>query len=382
MNDDRPALLGGTPAFPDGPPDWPPRDDAIREALDRAWRDGSWGKYHGGHVAELESRLAAAFDLPYALTCSSGTVAVELALRALKVRAGDEVLLAAYDYPGNFLTIHALGATPVLVDVHPDNGNLDPAAVEAACGPATRAAIVSHLHGGLVSMRQLRDIADRKGVKIVEDACQCPGARVDGKHAGTWGDVGVLSFGGSKLLTAGRGGAVITPHAEIFQRARLHQQRGNVVAPLSELQAAVLLPQLERLDQSNAFRRANVCRLLDAWRDLPGLRPFASLQGDDEPAFYKLGFFLNNEAFGLSRERFLAAVRAEGIAFDEGFRAVHVGRSPSRFRVPGTLLEAEKVHRQTVILHHPILLENDTSIEKLAQAIRKIWQQRDILSVL
>src|SRR5437763_375725 len=98
-------------------------------------------------------------------------------------------------------------------------------------------------------------------MKIVEDACQCPGALIDGKRAGAWGDVGVLSFGGSKLLTAGRGGAILTADAGAHQRARLWQNRANVVCPLSELQAAVLLPQLETLDARNARRLEQVRRL-------------------------------------------------------------------------------------------------------------------------
>src|SRR5262249_17999895 len=146
---DLPALLGGPAVRPQGPPDWPPPDDAVRQVLESAWCDGSWGKYHGGHVAALEARLAEYHGLPHALACGSGTFAVELALRALKVGPGEEVVLAAYDYPGNFLSVHAVGATPVLVDIHPDNWNLDPTRLEAACGPATRAVIVSHLHGGL-----------------------------------------------------------------------------------------------------------------------------------------------------------------------------------------------------------------------------------------
>src|SRR5439155_1399263 len=128
----------------------------------------------------------------HALACGSGTFAVELALRALKVGPGDEVMLAAYDYPGNFLCVHAVGATPVLVDIHPDNWNLDPARLEEACGPATRAVIVSHLHGGLVPMREVMGFAAARGIRVIEDAAQCPGAVVQGRRAGSWGDAGGL----------------------------------------------------------------------------------------------------------------------------------------------------------------------------------------------
>src|SRR5690242_15588273 len=99
---DLPAILGGASVRPQGPPDWPITDDAVLEALHTAYADGSWGRYHGGHVEQLEERLAAESGVERALTCGSGTFAVELALRALKVGPGDEVIMAAYDYGGNF----------------------------------------------------------------------------------------------------------------------------------------------------------------------------------------------------------------------------------------------------------------------------------------
>ncbi|HZU36107.1 MAG TPA: DegT/DnrJ/EryC1/StrS family aminotransferase, partial [Gemmataceae bacterium] len=103
-----PALLGGRPVRPQGPPAWPLADEEVRAALAQAFVDGSWGRYFGGNVERLESRLAEMHGVDFALPCGSGTFAVELALRALRVTAGDEVILAAYDYPGNFLTIHAV----------------------------------------------------------------------------------------------------------------------------------------------------------------------------------------------------------------------------------------------------------------------------------
>jgi dTDP-4-amino-4,6-dideoxygalactose transaminase len=369
--DDVPALLGGRPVRPEGPPDRPSPDAAVADAVTAALRDGSWGKYDGGHVKRLEERLARHHGVAHALACASGTFAVELALRALKVGPGDEVVLAAYDYVGNFLCVHAVGAMPVLIDVAGHNGNLDPAQVAGALGPATKAVIASHLHGGLVPMAELVDKARRHGVKVIEDAAQAPGAVVQGKRAGTWGDAGILSFGGSKLLTAGRGGALLTPHADVLQRARLVQHRGNVVCPLSELQAAALLPQLERLDERNARRRAAVARLTHLVRDVPGLTPFCNV-AEGETCYYKVGFRFDEAAFGLSRECFVEAARAEGVAFDEGFAALHVGRSPTRFRRAGDLTEAERAHRETVVLHHPVLLGSGEDVEQVAHAVKKI----------
>src|SRR5207302_2729527 len=119
-----PALLGGPPVRPQGPPDWPLPDTDVLAALQVAYADHSWGKYHGGRVEQLEQRLADYHGVPHVLACGSGTFAIELALRALRVGPGDEVAMAAYDYPGNFFAIHATGAMPVLVDVESGNCNL------------------------------------------------------------------------------------------------------------------------------------------------------------------------------------------------------------------------------------------------------------------
>jgi perosamine synthetase len=370
---DQPALLGGPPVRLQGPPEWPPSDEDILAALKAAHADGSWGKYHGKHVDRLEARLAEYHSITHSLTCGSGTFAVELALRALKVGPGDEVVLSAYDYPGNFLNVHAVGATPVLVDLDPLSWQLSLERLPAAIGPATKAIIASHLHGGQVPMAQLTALAAQRGLRVIEDSAQCPGAMVQGRRAGTWGDIGILSFGGSKLLTAGRGGALLTRHADLHQRARLFQTRGNIVCPLSELQAAVLMPQLERLDERNSCRRASAACLIEALRDVPGLRPLAGLPDGAEPGYYKVGVQLDEAAFGLGRERFVAALRAEGIAFDEGFRALHVGRSPSRFRRAGELAEADRAHRCCVVLHHPVLLGSDADVCEVAAAVRKVY---------
>jgi dTDP-4-amino-4,6-dideoxygalactose transaminase len=306
---------------------------------------------------------------------------MELALRALMVGPEAEVVLSAYDYPGNYLSIAALGAMPVLVEVDPHNWNLDPGQLAAAMTPATKAVIVSHLHGGLVSMKELLAVADANGVPVIEDAAQAAGASVQGRPAGSWGAIGVLSFGGSKLLSAGRGGAVLTNRPDIRQRVRVKQYRGNTVGPLSELQAAALEPQLEMLPARHAIRLANVRCLRTRLHYVPGLRLFENRVAEGEPAFYKVGFQFDATAFGLSRDRFLQAVRAEGIAMDDGFRALHIGRSPERFRQAGSLTEAERAHSGVVILHHPILLGSQADMEQIGIAIDKIWQYRQELSV-
>lgn len=368
------AIDGGPAVLPDGPPGWPPPDRSIREALLAAAEDGFWGRYHGPHCTRLAEQIAHLHDSEHVMLCCSGTVGVELALRGLGVGSGDEVLLAGYDFGGNFAAILAVGATPVLVDVAAENWQFDPSSIEAAVGPETKAVIVSHLHGGMVPMQEVMEQADRFGLQVVEDACQVPGARIQGRRAGCWGDVGVWSFGGSKLLTAGRGGAVFTPKAEVYQRIKLACERGNHAYPLSELQALVLNPQMEQLPGRNATRMKAASELIGALSPVQGLRPFITPQPPEgcEPGYYKLGFQYDASEFNeQARDAFAAAVRAEGVALDPGFRDFS-RRSSKRCRKVGQLEQSRLAGEGTLVLHHPVLLEGYTTLALVAEAIQKV----------
>ena len=362
------------------PPVWPLPDEDVEAALRRAFADGSWGKYHGPNCRELAERLATLHGSEHVVLTCSGTAAVELALHGLNVAANDEVILAAYDFEGNFKNVLTVGAKPVLVDVDVRTGQLDVSQLEAARSPRTKAIIVSHLHGGVVVMPDVRAFADQHGIAVIEDACQMPGAMVQGRVAGTWGDVGVLSFGGSKLLTAGRGGALVTRDGGIAQRIRVHTQRGNDAYPLSELQAAVLVPQLNRLAERNQLRAENVSRLLALLSDVAGLRCFveAAELGDPRrarsletrPGFYKLGFWFDAVALGCSRDDFACAMRAKGIALDPGFRALHRTHARGRFRAVNDLPNATLADESILVLHHPVLLGTAGDMQAIRDAIR------------
>lgn len=363
------------PVRPEGPPVWPPDWPEVREAVDATLADGSWGRYHGPHCQRLEEALAEFHSVDEVLLCCSGTAAVELALRAARVGAGDEVILAAYDFKANFQNVLALGATPVLIDIDPETWQLDPAGLDTAVSDRTRAIIVSHLHGASVPMEPVMDFADQHNLTVIEDACQVTGAVFNNQRSGTVGHVGVLSFGGSKLLTAGRGGAVLTNDATLSQRIRLHTQRGNHAYPLSELQAAVLLPQLERLDDRNCARLASVQQLLSklAMAGLDNSLRALNRSPSAADAFYKVGFQFCADDFGdISRDDFACAMRAEGIALDPGFRSLHMIHSRRRFRAVGNLSVATAADTGILVLHHPVLLGTEADIDQIVEAAQAI----------
>lgn len=350
--------------------DWPLNDPEVLAALEAAFATGDWGRYHGTQCDALSTELSDYHGVEHALLCASGTIAVELALRGVGVRSSDEVILAAYDFPGNFRAIEAIGARPVLVDVAAGRWTLSADAIEAARTSETTAVIVSHLHGDMAPIREIANRCKQLGIGLVEDACQVIGATIGDRRAGTYGDVGVLSFGGSKLITAGRGGAILTDQAAVAQRARISNDRGNEAYPLSELQAAVLRPQLARLNERNDTRRRNARLLLDAIQDVMQLKSPAMGCDDVQPGFYKLGWqLLGPDAQG-RREDFIQSCAVQGIPTGSGFRGFH-RRSSRRCRRVGELTHSRVAAESTILLHHPALIGDSEHIVRLAKLIRQ-----------
>jgi dTDP-4-amino-4,6-dideoxygalactose transaminase len=140
------------------------------------------------------------------------------------------------------------------------------------------------------------------------------------------------------------------------------------------LQAAVLIPQLSRLPETTEHRSRRVAELTGAIRDVPGLIAYTERSIDGSPAYYKLGFYFDESTFGIARDVFVKALRAEGIAFDPGFRALHVGRSPSRYKTIGVPLLAESAGQHVVMLHHPVLSLGSFEIAQVAAAVRKTYR--------
>ncbi len=303
---------------------------------------------------------------------------MELALRGLKVGPGDEVILAGYDFPGNFRAVEAVGAKPVLVDLVGNSWRIDASQIPLAVSPLTKAVIASHLHGTLVDMRSVTALASAHALAVVEDACQAPGALVQGKPAGSLGDVGIHSFGGSKLLTAGRGGAIVTRREDVLQRIKIFGERGNQAFPLSELQAAVLLPQIPKLAGRNEIRWQNVQRLIKAVGGQSIFQPIPQPTDGDLPAFYKLGWMLSpalnaptdTEAEQI-RQDFVRNLQQRGLPFDTGFRGF-AKRTSQRCRVVGDLPNARKAATSTLLMHHPVLLQPPEVLDQVAAALLEL----------
>lgn len=343
--------------------------DAISASVLEMLANGSWRAYEGPKSDQLKVWLKQTLDVEHVRLCSSGTFAVELALRGLKFCSDDEVILSAYDYPGNFRCVEDVGAQVVLCDPKIDNGwVLTPEALESVLSPACKGLVISHLHGQLAPMQRIMAWARSSGVKVVEDACQAHGAMVDGKPAGSWGDVGIFSYGGSKLISAGRGGAVVTNDSLVAQRMTVFCDRGNNAFPLSEIQAALILAQYERLEEDHEARLQIAKNLVEKMRHFPWLH-FPYDVNRDSLAFYKLGLMIRPagtqvdlDAYASLRSVVLGGLLSHGIEAGEGFRGF-ASRSPKRYRVPSTLQQCQQISARTILLHHSVLLHPQTGLD-------------------
>ena len=235
-------------------------DSAAARVLESGWLVlGPEGK-------EFEASLAEFVGSAYAVGCGSGTDAIELGLRALGIGRGDEVVTQANTCVPTVSAIARAGATPVLCDVEPDGATMDPESLAAAVSPRTKAVIPVHLYGQCADLRAICEIADDRGIAVVEDCAQAIGATFEGRGAGTWGAVGCFSFYPTKNLGAlGDGGAVVTDDAMVAERLRKLRVYGQesryrhefegVNSRLDELQAAFLNAKLAHLGEWNARRQ-------------------------------------------------------------------------------------------------------------------------------
>lgn len=255
--------------------------EALHDAFARVLRDGSFTL--GGEVEALEREFAEFAGTGEAIGVGSGTDALHIALRALDIGPGDEVITAVNSFAATAEAIALAGATPVFVDVDADTLLMDLAAVEAAITPRTRAIIPVHLYGQCVDMKRLLGMARSHGLRVIEDACQAHGASREGLSAGAAGDAGCFSFYPSKNLGAlGDGGIVTTSDPEIARRVRLIRSHGEDGARahvdlgwtsrLHGLQAAFLRAKLPVLAEWNQSRREVAEKYAAALAGVPGVR--------------------------------------------------------------------------------------------------------------
>ena len=331
------ALDGGAPVRKTPFAPWPVFAEDEVEAVAAVLRSGRVNYWTGEQSQEFEREFAKFIGVEYAVALANGTAALELALYALGIGPGDEVVVPSKTFIASASCVVRVGAIPVVADVDPDSQNITAASIEKALSPRTKAIIAVHLAGWPCEMEEILALAKKRGLRVVEDCAQSAGARYRGRVTGSIGDIGAFSFCQDKIITTGgEGGMLVTDSRELWEKAWSYKDHGKSYAVvferehapgfrwlhesfgsnwrITEMQSAIGTLQLKKLPQWLAARRRNAALLNRGLSAVAGLR-LALPPAHSEHAYYKYYAFLRPELLrpGWNIERILDALAAEGI---------------------------------------------------------------------
>src|SRR5689334_12174632 len=331
------ALLGGPRSKRKPFPEWPFYDERERAALMEVLESRVWWRTPGTRTLQFERNFARYHGAKHGVAVTNGTAALEVTIAALGIGPGDEVIVPDFTFIATASAVLFAGALPVMVDVRPDTFCIDPDLAVAAITPRTKAIIEVHMGGHPADLDRLVEIAEQRNLALVEDCSHAHGSQWNGRHVGTFGKAGTFSFQASKLMTAGEGGMIISNDDNFERRARSVHDCGRMPGEwfyshyiygsnyrLSEWQGAVLNAQLSRLDEQTRLRHQNA-RVLDReLKKIPGLTPQKLDERCTRNGQYAYIFHVDKKHFaGISTERFIEAMNAEGIPNQASYPPLH-----------------------------------------------------------
>lgn len=331
------ALFGGTPAKRKPFPEWPQYDAREEELLLEVLHSRRWWRTQGTKSAEFERQFADWHQADFGIAVTNGTHALEVALAALGVGPGDEVIVPDSTFVATAGAVLFAGAMPVPVDVEADTFNIDPELAEAAITSRTAAIIAVHMGGMPADLDRMQEISKHYAIPLVEDCAHAHGSEWGGRRIGAFGAFGTFSFQSSKTMTAGEGGIVLTNDPALERQARSVHDCGRLPGEwfyshfsygsnyrLSEWQGAILSVQLTRLDDQTKRRHENG-RLLDKLlAEIPGITPQKHDERCTRNGQYAYIFYYDKSHFGgAPTKQFIAAMNAEGIPNQAAYPPVH-----------------------------------------------------------
>jgi perosamine synthetase len=307
----------------------------VTEAVSSGWISSS-----GQYVTAFEETFAKYCGVRYGVAVCNGTVALHLALRALNIGKGDEVIIPSFTMIASAFAVCYTGATPVFVDADPKTWNIDCSKIEEKITERTKAIMPVHIFGNPCDMEQIGALARKHGLHIVEDAAEAHGAEYQGRKVGSFSSISAFSFFANKNITTGEGGMVVTDNPEFADRCRyfknlcfpLNGSRNYLHAEIgfnyrmSNLHAAIGLAQVEKADEYRAMRIRNASLYREFLRDVPGI----IFQEDEEGGLnvhWMNAIVVDNRLFGCSRDQLISYLKNEGIDTRLLFISMH--RQPS-----------------------------------------------------
>jgi len=408
------ALFGGnkvrTKPFPPHPIIDEREKRAVLEVLESGnlstFRAESGENFLGGvKIREFENNFSNCVGTKFAVAFNSATSALHAAVVAVGVNPGEEVIVPPFTFTSTATCVLMHNAIPVFADVQPDIFCIDPKSIEENISSLTKAIIPVHLFGHPAEMDEIISLAKKHDLKIIEDSAQAAGAKYKNTHVGSMGDCGIFSFQETKSVSTGEGGMLVTNDENVAQVARMVRNHGEAILEnqnrtykseflgwgyrMTELEAAIGIEQLKKLDSSNQIRRKLADGLTKEINKIDGLNH--TKKDYVEHSYWFYAFTFDESKIGISRDQFVNALNAEGIPFGKGYvkplylNPIYHENKPFPFKFykgtanydkgacPTTELLHEKELVLTLILRPPAT-END--LEDVIDAIHKILENK------
>ncbi len=405
----RPALLGGTPVRSKPWPTWPVFDEREERHLQEVLASGKWFRGYGDKVAKFEEAYARLTGSKYCLATANGTSALLTAMSVMDIGPGDEVIVPPYTFVATINVVLMHHALPVFVDSDLETFQIDTGKIEKAVTDRTTLLMPVHIAGLPADLDRVMEVARKRNVPVLEDACQAHLAEWRGRKAGTYGKAGCFSFQASKHLNAGEGGAIISDDEAFIEncytfhnnsRARkgtagstgfAYSPRPGANLRLTEFQGNLLLAQMVRLDEQSRTREENAGYLASSLSRIPGIKPARLYEGVTRAAYHLFMFRYDKQAFGgLPRSAFLKALTAEGIPCSSGYRPlnkepfiqtalqsrgyrrVYSKETLEGWRERNACPQNDILCEQAVWLSQNMLLGSRSDMDQIAEAIAKV----------
>ena len=427
MSKQKLALMGGVPVRQPKLkpwPSWPVWDEHEKSALMEVLDSGIWS-YNGDKERQFNQLFSDFIGVRHTICTVNGTVTLQLALEALGIGWGDEVIVPGLTWQATAASVLDVNATPIIVDVSPDTWCIDHACVRKAISPRTKAIIPVHLYGCFADMDEIKLIAREHDLAIIEDCAHKHGGKWRDQRAGSIGDIGSFSFQLSKHLTAGEGGAMTTNSDNLAEKldalrncgrrpegkeydltdkgAGSYEDEGNFIQSgnfrITEFQAAILLEGLKKMPLQNEVRQRNGLYIDQKIAQIPGIQPMKRDERETEKAFFNFSFRYDSSQFAdLPVEQFREALNAElGLKTDTCYEplnqcSLYVPHTkPARHKITEAYWNSidprqyslpicnQIFNAQAVCLHHSVLLGTSEDMDDIVNAIEKVHTHSEAL---